>query len=394
MRELLCEKGGIIVSKEENFDFKKVFFIIDTFEENELFFQLQDKGCSIVSTNCIYSSIKDNKPLPEHIKYPLFARFMEGMTICIPASGDYEEQLRSLVRYMGGTDEEAITDTVDILVVDKVGSIQYQVAQTRNIPIVSSKWIASCWEEQTLLPHNFFLLPPFAGCVISVTGLSTATRSEIQRLTEYYGGEYTPNLTKRCTHLISHSAQGIKYRYATEWGLHCVSVEWFFDSINMKVCADETRYFLPMTNARRQALLNPLSISPRDLSRLSPALRKKHLMQLYNRNLPRGFSINVPIPNQPVPLLTPKKLSVLPKLSRPIPVVQPQPEFKIYSDKKPKANCDLEENSELDSEQIASKLQQLLDQCNETIEHYTKLAQEVDLSPYINTAHQQLNLLK
>lgn len=104
-----------------------------------------------------------------------------------------------------------------------------------------------------------------------------ATRSEICRLTAAYGGEYTPNLTKRCTHLLARFPQGIKYRYALEWGIHCVSVDWFFDSVNNQGRADESLYTLSMSEASRKALFSSSSTTSTDLSRLSPALRKRHL---------------------------------------------------------------------------------------------------------------------
>jgi len=278
LKNVLCDNGGQVIDADED----NVLYILDSFERSELFAKLCDKGSRIVSTKCIYDSVKDNKPLP-NVKHPLFARFMEGLVICLPKCEDVEEELANLVRYMGGQCVENITNSTTYLVAKQVGSIQYQVAQQNGINILIPEWVKECWRQQELLDSKKFLLPPFAGCVISVTGLSASTRNEIQRLAKSYGGEYTPNLTKRCSHLISRVPQGIKYRYALEWGIHCVSVHWFFDSINLQVCADETQYFLPMSEANRQALFNPLSTSTRDLNRLSPALQKKHLMQLHNR---------------------------------------------------------------------------------------------------------------
>lgn len=107
-----------------------------------------------------------------------------------------------------------------------------------------------------------------------------ASRKEIERLTLIYGGEYTANLTKRCTHLLSRYPRGIKYRYAMEWGIHCVSMDWFLESINRQGCVDESKYGLAMSEATKRALFHPLSTSTRDLVRLSPALRKKHLHQI------------------------------------------------------------------------------------------------------------------
>jgi len=80
--------------------------------------------------------------------------------------------------------------------------------------------------------------------------------------------------------LLAASPEGIKYRYALEWGIHCVTTQWFFDSINAYRCMDERLYLVPMTDEKRDALFSPTSTSITDIARLSPALRRRHLHEL------------------------------------------------------------------------------------------------------------------
>jgi len=281
------------------------------------------------------------------------------------------------------------------------------------------EWIQACWTKQSLLPHKEFVLPPFAGCVISVTGLTASTRNEIQRLAKAYGGEYTPNLTKRCTHLLSKVPQGIKYRYALEWGIHCVSIHWFFDSINLQVCADETRYFLPMSEATRQALFNPLSTSPRDLNRLSPALRKKHLMQLHRkRRAPASshhpydlYIISAPFTRSSNPTANPGRTLIrsvdrLTNTTSPSPFLinsEPNSDGKTekeeddddtdyYSKTKLEEMDELETDSDansvvdlLNNPSIIPELYKLVSLCSQAVNFYTDLASKQDLSPCIDT---------
>jgi hypothetical protein len=49
-----------------------------------------------------------------------------------------------------------------------------------------------------------------------------------------------------------------------EWGIYCVSLEWFLESINYQGCVDETRYFLPIDDEAKQKLLTP---SIKDINR-------------------------------------------------------------------------------------------------------------------------------
>lgn len=119
------------------------------------------------------------------------------------------------------------------------------------------------------------MLPPFAGCLISITGFGGKTRKGISQLTKLYGGEYTPDMTRQCTHLLSQRPSGLKYDYAIDWGLHCVTLNWFFDSIKSGICEEEKNYYLPMRDILRQRDL--VNYSPNDLSRLPVHLRTQHL---------------------------------------------------------------------------------------------------------------------
>jgi hypothetical protein len=418
LRNILSVNGGSIT--DALVDDENVLYILDSFgRDNALFSKLCDKGRAIISSKCIYDSIKDNKPLPE-IKYPLYARFMEGITVC--KCSEVEDEVGMFVRYMGGTLTDTTDETTHYLIAKKVGSIQYLLAQQHHVPIILPDWINSCWAKQCLLPHKEYILPPFAGCVISVTGLTASTRNEIQRLAKAYGGEYTPNLTKRCTHLLSKVPQGIKYRYALEWGIHCVSIHWFFDSINLQVCADETRYFLPMSEATRQALFNPLSTSPRDLNRLSPALRKKHLMQLHRkrrspatthphhpydlyiisafsrvsssgnhgRTLIRSLRSDVSNPSGTAPpYMINSEASSEVKNEKEEEDDEDNNDF-TYNKTKPEDIDELETDSDtnmdlLNNPAIVPELYKLVSLCSQAINYYTDLARKQDISSHIDT---------
>ncbi|CAJ0940496.1 unnamed protein product [Ranitomeya imitator] len=88
-----------------------------------------------------------------------------------------------------------------------------------------------------------YLCPIFLGCTICVTGLSSLDRKEVQRLSSLHGGQYTGQLKmNESTHLIVHEAKGQKYECARKWNVHCVSIQWFFDSIERGFCQDESMY--------------------------------------------------------------------------------------------------------------------------------------------------------
>jgi hypothetical protein len=285
IRQLILENGGEVQIALENFHelreegaYSDHIYVVDKFE-GELFKYLTDISAKVVGVPFIYQTVSMRRPpvaLENVGPLIIYSRIMEGIEICTTRlRREKREDVKKMIQYMGGTHRDEITGSTQLLLAGKVGSVKYQIAVNRNIPILDPTWILKCWDTQTLVDYRNYILPPFAGLLICVTGLSSSTRDEIQRLTKAYGGDYTPNLSRKVTHLIAEKPTGIKYRYALEWGIFCVSMEWFFDSINFQVCADERHYFLPLDEETKDDVLSPTP-TPIDLKHLSPKLRRRH----------------------------------------------------------------------------------------------------------------------
>lgn len=77
-------------------------------------------------------------------------------------------------------------------------------------------------------------MPPLYGCHISVSGISAAQRSEVSKIIEQLGGQYSAELTKSCTHLLAKSgesqggAPGPKIQFAAKWNIPVVAVGWLY----------------------------------------------------------------------------------------------------------------------------------------------------------------------
>ncbi|XP_041590238.1 DNA topoisomerase 2-binding protein 1 isoform X6 [Vulpes lagopus] len=88
-----------------------------------------------------------------------------------------------------------------------------------------------------------FKCPIFLGCIICVTGLCSLDRKAVQQLTVKHGGQYMGQLKmNECTHLIVQEPKGQKYECAKRWNVHCVTTQWFFDSVDKGFCQDESIY--------------------------------------------------------------------------------------------------------------------------------------------------------
>ncbi|XP_075508355.1 uncharacterized protein LOC142545209 isoform X1 [Primulina tabacum] len=87
---------------------------------------------------------------------------------------------------------------------------------------------------------------PLSGLVICVTGLSKETRKQVKEATERLGGQYSPHLHLRCTHLVVQSLRGHKFEHAIKHGptngLFLVTLSWFVDSIKRNVRLNESLY--------------------------------------------------------------------------------------------------------------------------------------------------------
>jgi len=70
---------------------------------------------------------------------------------------------------------------------------------------------------------------PLQGLHICVTNIEEATRHKVNRQTYENGGTYCGELKKEsCTHLIVGSgktAGSVKYKFAKQWGIHCVTLQ-------------------------------------------------------------------------------------------------------------------------------------------------------------------------
>ena len=67
-------------------------------------------------------------------------------------------------------------------------------------------------------------------------------RKHLEDLVNGNGGDYRGNLTKDVTHLIAKEPTGAKYKYAMEWNVKIVAVEWFFQSLERGMILDEALY--------------------------------------------------------------------------------------------------------------------------------------------------------
>ncbi|KAI3701782.1 hypothetical protein L6452_27120 [Arctium lappa] len=106
--------------------------------------------------------------------------------------------------------------------------------------------------QSSMSPATSSSNSPFSGLVICVTGLSKEARKQVMDATDRLGGEYSPHLHPRCTHLVVQISSsfffsgGRKYEHALKHGasngLFIVTLGWFVDSVRRNVRLSEALY--------------------------------------------------------------------------------------------------------------------------------------------------------
>lgn len=105
-------------------------------------------------------------------------------------------------------------------------------------PIVNISWLYQCWKQHRIVPQDSFRVLPFSGLIICVTkvpagwqlanwskswimpairclcmmsmpiiirlmcAFTSDERKEMEKLVNQNGGTYSPELNKKCTHLV------------------------------------------------------------------------------------------------------------------------------------------------------------------------------------------------
>ncbi|XP_068944398.1 DNA topoisomerase 2-binding protein 1-like [Petaurus breviceps papuanus] len=253
MKEYLSEEYLQTLTEEQALNMKendKSLFICEPFS-GIAFDHLQKLGCRIVGPQVIIFCIQHRRCIPKS-EYPVYNMIMADIIIsCTSLDKEAKKEIHKYVQMMGGRFCRDLNMSVTHLIAGEVGSKKYLVAASLGKPIMLPSWIKELWKkswENSMtqckdINMEIFKCPLFFGCTICVSGLCTLERRAIQQLTAEHGGHYMGHLhMNECTHLIVQEPKGQKYECAKRWNIHCVTVEWFYHSIEKGFCQDEAMY--------------------------------------------------------------------------------------------------------------------------------------------------------
>ncbi len=211
--------------------------------------------CTVVGPRCLLTCLNKNQPVPD-LPYPMFTASMTSMIVT--STGFAKERkvdLQSKVEQMGGIYSNSFHDGVTHLVVHQVRSRKYEVAVSKEIPIMTADWIDQVWEKgrhenvhATDPQFSRYKCPALMGLNITVSQLNKKDRDLLKKSIEAHGGTYTGSLDMETTMLlVLLKPEGDKYKYAKKWKIPCVTSDWVFDSIEKGICMGTDRYRVDLT---------------------------------------------------------------------------------------------------------------------------------------------------
>ena len=167
-------------------------------------------------------------------------------------------EISAMVRMLGGTFAGCtVSAQTSVFVGATALSDSYQSAVRHGVPIVRPAWVVECFRRLRRVPPDDYRLPTFAGCVVCITGFSVASRTTIQQMVTYLGGSFRPDFSRCCTHLVAVAPRGPKFRVSFLWQIPAVTLNWFFDSVNRRVCLPPDDYLVPYPADAKQPSFFP-----------------------------------------------------------------------------------------------------------------------------------------
>ncbi|KAM5291854.1 DNA topoisomerase 2-binding protein 1 [Ctenodactylus gundi] len=253
IKEFQSEEYLQVITEKEALQIKesdRSLYICDPFS-GAVFDHLKELGCRIVGPQVVIFCMQHQQCVPR-AEHPVYNMVMSDVTVsCTSLDKDKREEVHKYVQMMGGRVYRDLNVSVTHLIAGEVGSKKYLVAANLKKPILLPSWIKTLWQKSqekkiaryTEIKMEDFRCPVFLGCVICVTGLCGLDRKAVQQLTVQHGGQYMGQLKmNECTHLIVQEPKGQKYECAKRWNVHCVTTQWFFDSVAKGFCQDESMY--------------------------------------------------------------------------------------------------------------------------------------------------------
>ena len=292
--EMIQSSDGLILPEHVPDNSEIVFVLADFDSPNSE--KLMKTGLPLITPNVVRSCLLRQVDVPFPMR-PMLAAHMYGLAVGFTGFR-VREQLDDLVEkvhLLGGAVRKEIGMGVTHLVAHSVLGTKYQLALSFGTSMMSEKWVQQVYEtrgdpQRSALDEEFsqHTLSPFTGLVLWFCGFSEEDRLSMETLARGSGAVILRDVEGpaggvRATHCVmGEVSQEAIARVPGRTRL--VNQEWFWESIRMEACADDSLYSLrewkrhskrskPRAKRRRQFRNSNVSTSLHEASvlTLSPA---------------------------------------------------------------------------------------------------------------------------
>ena len=276
-------------------DNSEIVFVLTDFESAE-FHNLSKTGLPVITPNVIHSCMLRQVDMPFPSR-PMMSAHMYGLTVIFTG---FREQARlddlvKKVHLMGGAVRKEIGMGVTHLVAHSVLGTKYQLALSFGTCTMSEQWVQRVFEtredfKSSALDEEFsqFTLSPFTGLTLWFYEFSDEDRQTMEKMAMESGAIILsdsdgPTIGPvKATHCVMGEVTAGAISHVSS-KIRLVNQEWFWESIRMEACADDSLYSLrenkrhsrnkPRTKRRRQFRNSNVSTSLHEASvlTLSPA---------------------------------------------------------------------------------------------------------------------------
>ena len=277
-------------------DNSEIVYVLTDFESEE-FSTLSKAGLPMITPNVIRSCMLRQVDIPFPSR-PMLSAHMYGLTVIFTGFREQGrlDDLVKKVHLMGGAVRKEIGMGVTHLVAHSVLGTKYQLALSFGTCMMSEQWVQRVFETRsdprgTALDEKFsqYTLSPFTGLTLWFCGFLTEDQSSMESMAQESGavifreseGGVTTGVV-RATHCVMGEVSA-EAMLRVSPKIRLVNQEWFWESIRMEACADDSLYSLrenkrhsrnkPRAKRRRQFRNSNVSTSLHEASvlTLSPA---------------------------------------------------------------------------------------------------------------------------
>lgn len=243
---IVCSDDGSEYMDDDTFD---TGYVLTEFD-GDVYNKLRKAEMRIWGPTAILQLVQKEQSLPFNVR-PLYCTAMQNLIICFTGFRKKEElsMLVNLVHHMGGSIRKEISAKVTHLVAKSSNNEKYKYAVTLGTQVMSSDWILQSWERRDDVTFcatdeslTKFKAMPFFSCNICFIGFSSDEEKDVNELTKQNGGKLVPCEHEACTHIVIEAETTPVTSENFNPKAYKVKPEWFWASIQMDACADESLY--------------------------------------------------------------------------------------------------------------------------------------------------------